>query len=246
MCFNTLACTATPSVPARVHSTGSMCYGTEMGRAGSLPPGLILFVESRCGWPVSRVLSRAAPEGGAGMAIHLGPRSPAASCGLPGQRTGGGPGPDALSSLFDLAPGGACRAAPVAGGAVGSYPTVSPLPEPAPAVCSLWRFPWGSGSTPSPAGRYPAPCLRGARTFLAFPPEDRDAQPSGHPQHRPRGLGGQGQVPATQGQRAARRSRCPTPARCGAASASKGRKRIRKARHTARVSSHHSPLPGAP
>jgi len=35
--------------------------------------------------------------------------------------------PDARS-LYDLAPGGACRAAPVAGGAVGSYPTVSPLP----------------------------------------------------------------------------------------------------------------------
>ncbi len=58
----------------------------------------------------------------------------------------------ALSSLSDLAPGGACRAAPVAGGAVGSYPTVSPLPEPAPAVCSLWRFPWGSGFPPPPPG----------------------------------------------------------------------------------------------
>ncbi len=86
------------------------------------------------------------------MAIHLGPRSPAASCGLPGQRTGGGPGLGALSSLSDLAPGGACRAAPVAGGAVGSYPTVSPLPERTPAVCSLWRFPWGSGSPPPPPG----------------------------------------------------------------------------------------------
>jgi hypothetical protein len=47
----------------------------------------------------------------------------------------------ALSSLSDLAPGGACRATPVAGGAVGSYPTVSPLPERTLAVCSLWRFP---------------------------------------------------------------------------------------------------------
>jgi len=30
--------------------------------------------------------------------------------------------------LFGIAPGGACRAAPVASGAVGSYPTVSSLP----------------------------------------------------------------------------------------------------------------------
>ena len=98
-----------------------------------------------CGWPVSRVLSRSARKDGAGMAIHLGPRLPAASRGLPGQRAKGCPGLSTLSSLSDLAPGGACRAAPVAGDAVGSYPTVSPLPEGllarTLAVCSLWRFP---------------------------------------------------------------------------------------------------------
>jgi len=48
-------------------------------------------------------------------------------------------------SLFGLAPGGVCRAAGVAAGAVRSYRTVSPLPRhtqhPA-AVCSLWHFPW--------------------------------------------------------------------------------------------------------
>ncbi|SHF23421.1 hypothetical protein SAMN05444273_104389 [Litoreibacter ascidiaceicola] len=43
--------------------------------------------------------------------------------------------------LFGIAPGGACRATPVASGAVGSYPTVSPLPPHARAVSSLWRFP---------------------------------------------------------------------------------------------------------
>ncbi len=86
---------------------------------------------------------------------------------------------DPLSSLFDLAPGGACRAAPVARRAVRSYRTVSPLPPYWTAVCSLWRFPSGSGSPPSPAGRYPAPCLHGARTFLdakhaaAIRPSDR-------------------------------------------------------------------------
>lgn len=48
-------------------------------------------------------------------------------------------------SLFGIAPGGACRAAPVAGDAVGSYPTFSPLPRipggTAAAVSFLWRFP---------------------------------------------------------------------------------------------------------
>jgi hypothetical protein len=47
--------------------------------------------------------------------------------------------------LFGLAPGGVCRAASVAGRAVGSYPTVSPLParRTGQAVCFLWHFPWG-------------------------------------------------------------------------------------------------------
>ena len=61
------------------------------------------------------------------------------------------PGPACAGALFGIAPGGACRAAPVASGAVGSYPTVSPLPaecsvgEPPVrrAVCFLWRFPSG-------------------------------------------------------------------------------------------------------
>ena len=48
--------------------------------------------------------------------------------------------------LFGFAPGGVCRAVPVAGHAVRSYRTVSPLPlasAPAAAVSSLWHFPWG-------------------------------------------------------------------------------------------------------
>src|SRR5690606_36681171 len=65
-------------------------------------------------------------------------------------------------SLFGLAPGGACRAADVAADAVGSYPTLSPLPEPKPR-----RFAF-CGAIPrvTPGGRYPPPFHRGARTFL--------------------------------------------------------------------------------
>jgi hypothetical protein len=53
-----------------------------------------------------------------------------------------------LSPLHGLAPGGVCRAATVAGRAVRSYRTLSPLPDPAGsprglAVCFLWHCPWG-------------------------------------------------------------------------------------------------------
>jgi len=66
------------------------------------------------------------------MAIPLGRPLPDASCDLPGQRPrkpGLGPaetGP--APSLFGLAPGGVYRAAAVAGDAVRSYRTLSPLP----------------------------------------------------------------------------------------------------------------------
>ena len=38
------------------------------------------------------------------------------------------------------------------------------------AVCFLWRYPSGFRLPASPGGRYPPPCLRGARTFLQQPP----------------------------------------------------------------------------
>src|SRR4051812_36002380 len=47
------------------------------------------------------------------------------------------------SFLFGLAPDGACHASAIALGAVGSYPTFSPLPScrSSAAVYSLWRYP---------------------------------------------------------------------------------------------------------
>src|SRR5437870_12333998 len=58
------------------------------------------------------------------MVISLGWLSPATSCGLPAaQATRAG-----SRCLLGLAPTGGYRAASVAGRAVGSYPTVSPLP----------------------------------------------------------------------------------------------------------------------
>ena len=83
-----------------------------------------------------------------------------------------GPKPG-MPPLFGLAPGGVCLATTVADGAVRSYRTLSPLPVCVPG--KTWnierRFAFcGTFPGVTPAGRYPAPCSRGARTFL--PPQD--------------------------------------------------------------------------
>ncbi len=95
---------------------------------------------------------------------------------------GTGPeGPAGRPPLCGLAPGGVYHAAAVAGSAVRSYRTLSPLPAAAfdggrrrSALC-------GTFPGVAPAGRYPAPCFRGARTFLPSAPKGRGAaiQPSG-------------------------------------------------------------------
>jgi hypothetical protein len=68
----------------------------------------------------------------------------------------------ATPSLFGFAPGVVCHAVPVAGDAVRSYRTFSPLPSP-----KRGRFVL-CGTVPgvAPAGCYPAPYVDGARTFL--------------------------------------------------------------------------------
>jgi hypothetical protein len=84
------------------------------------------------------------------MTIHLGRPLPDASRDRP-ERRRGNPLAGLLSqdagvpSLFGLAPGGVYRAVAVAGDAVRSYRTLSPLPagrSPS-AVCFLWHCPWG-------------------------------------------------------------------------------------------------------
>jgi hypothetical protein len=79
-----------------------------------------------------------------------------------------------LPSLFGLAPGGVCRAASVAGSAVRSYRTISPLRLPCGSSRSLLcgTFPGLRRACArfGPAGRYPAPHVHGARTFLSGPP----------------------------------------------------------------------------
>src|SRR6266849_9034270 len=110
------------------------------------------------------------------MVISLGWLSPATSSGLPAARmTRAG-----SRCLLGLAPTGGYRAAPVARRAVGSYPTVSPLPFGYRAVCFLWPCPSPCGAQALPGS---LPC--GARTFLDAPlqPARRDhrAPPSPAP-----------------------------------------------------------------
>ncbi|AHM04410.1 hypothetical protein roselon_02059 [Roseibacterium elongatum DSM 19469] len=87
------------------------------------------------GGPVSRILSKGSPP----LDDHSSRRTVADTLGLP-TRIAGVKRP-VMRSLFGIAPGGACRAAPVASGAVGSYPTVSPFPRRTGVVSFLWRFP---------------------------------------------------------------------------------------------------------
>ena len=102
------------------------------------------------------------------MAIHLGRPLPDASRDLPRQQHENMlfRSKPKLLPLFGLAPGVVYPATPVAGGAVRSYRTLSPLP--ALTLCYFdWRFTFcGTFPEVTPAGCYPAPCFRGARTFL--------------------------------------------------------------------------------
>jgi len=86
---------------------------------------------------------------------------------------------NSVPPLFGLAPGGVCPATPVTRRAVRSYRTFSPLPESRPGRFDL------CGTVPgvAPAGRYPAPCMRGARTFLSdeYAPDSKRAHRSGRP-----------------------------------------------------------------
>ena len=99
--------------------------------------------------------------------ISLGLELPRASSNLPEDLDRASRCADAFESarvfLFGLAPGDAYRAGDVTTTAVGSYPTVSPLPEPQrpdgipsrwpSAVCFLWCW-----CRIAPPGSYPAPC----------------------------------------------------------------------------------------
>ena len=72
----------------------------------------------------------------------------------------------AVPSLFGFAPGVVCHAVSVAGYAVRSYRTFSPLPCEAPKSGAGRFVLCGTFPGVAPAGCYPAPHVDGARTFL--------------------------------------------------------------------------------
>ena len=87
-----------------------------------------------CGKRISRVLSpRGEADHFSGTAVARGLVRPTRDLPVIPDRTARA----APRPLFGLAPGGVYRAAPVTGSAVGSYPTVSPLPVPSRAIGGL-------------------------------------------------------------------------------------------------------------
>jgi hypothetical protein len=139
--------------------------------------------------PVSRVLSPAMRPGdghSSGTCVAAGLARPTRTTGPETGLVPHGLAAAAPSSLLGLAPGGVCRAADIAAGAVRSCRTLSPLPagpasRPDPggrsALC-------GTFPGVAPAGDYPAPCFRGARTFLPRPMAGAAIRPPDHPQCR--------------------------------------------------------------
>ncbi len=120
-------------------------------------------------WPVSRVLSRRR----SGMDGHSSGTPVAGRLAQPTRTTARKPAwsPDFSRdppSLLGFAPGGVCPAAPVARGAVRSYRTLSSLPASGRSRRGRFAF-CGTFPRLAPAGGYPAPCFRGARTFLPRP-----------------------------------------------------------------------------
>ena len=144
--------------------------------------------EVRTRRPVSRVLCRPASEG-AGRGGHSSGPPIAGRFSRPTRTARAGealPPCGGASSLFGLAPSGACHAASIAGDAVRSYRTLSPLPNCAFGFegQALRSFSGAGrsafcGAIPgvAPGGRYPPPFRRGARTFL--PPPCGEERPPG-------------------------------------------------------------------
>ena len=128
--------------------------------------------------PVSRVLSVGVrPRGGHSSGTPVTGR-------LARPTRAAGPETDPVRScdrpappLLGLAPGGVCHAAPVAGCAVRSYRTLSPLLA---GLATLSERSALCGTFPgvAPAGCYPAPCFRGGPDF---PPPRASGGDGGHP-----------------------------------------------------------------
>src|SRR5207248_4975097 len=122
------------------------------------------------------------PPNSAGMAIHLGRPLPGASRDRPERRREGPPGRpanrSACRSYLVLLPVGFTLPPPLPAARCALTAPFHPCRPPprkaaSSAVCFCGTFPGVA-----PAGRYPAPCFRGARTFLPPPSEPDKERPS--------------------------------------------------------------------
>ena len=128
-------------------------------------PARPLFYQPACKpGSVHRRQSRKCDDHSSGTSVAGCIVQPTRATGLEPAGSRWGTNPGSASPLFGFAPGVVCRAADVTAGAVGSYPTLSPL-----LLAERSAF---CGTVPEhaasrlPAGRYPAPLFHGARTFL--------------------------------------------------------------------------------
>ena len=113
------------------------------------------------------------------MTIPLGRPLPSASRDRPGWRSGNAPGLAACHPYLVLLPVGFALPPPLPSARCALTAPFHPcrpagLAAGGEAVCFCGTFPGVA-----PAGRYPAPCLRGARTFLSPPKRRAAIRPSG-------------------------------------------------------------------
>ncbi len=112
-------------------------------------------------------------------AIHLGRPSPDATRDLPGRPRGTAfDGCPSCRPYLVLLPVGFALPPPLPAARCALTAPFHPCPGGRTEILRRWRFAF-CGTVPgvAPAGRYPAPCFRGARTFL--PPCEHEEQPSG-------------------------------------------------------------------
>ena len=141
-----------------------LAVATSPRSSPSKPPSTSPRSES-ASWPVSRVLygRRLPPRDG-----HSSGTSVAGRLTQPTRAAGAGNSAGAFRSappLFGLAPGGVYHAGPVAGPRWALTPPFHPCRAGAERRGRRFAF-CGTFPGVAPAGRYPAPCLHGARTFL--------------------------------------------------------------------------------
>ena len=133
---------------------------------------------------VSRVLSRATRGDGHSSGTFVAERlsRPTRAAARKARPAAPAKADAACRSYFVLLPVGFALPPPLPAARCALTDTISPLPPAGPQGTSRWAWRYvfcGTFPGVAPAGRYPAPCLRGVRTFLPSP------KPRGPGEERP-------------------------------------------------------------